>query len=210
MSSFLALCLIPLRQGPLHPGTCCFPTKLAAQPVLITFLCPYPHQLSHVCSRDLDLGPHGYHVSTVLTESCLQTICIVSLMHFACLFRWQRAVSSHLAKQNVLVPKEESLNESDVGFHEGRSNRKRNLVKKMKSAVGKMLSCKCGSQSANAGRESFVEQKEAVPSNTQGLLPRLVKELPSPGLFTKPRMRKLSQTGNQWQFSIKWSREMVK
>ncbi|XP_032773625.1 putative uncharacterized protein C3orf49 homolog [Rattus rattus] len=108
--------------------------------------------------------------------------------------RWQRAVSSHLAKQNVLVPKEESLNESDVVFHEGRSNRKRNLVKKMKSAVGKMLSCKCGSQSANVGRESFVERKEAVPPNTQGLLPRLVKDLPSPRLFTKPRMRKLSQT----------------
>lgn len=119
-------------------------------------------------------------------------------------------MSSNLAKQNVLVPKEESLNESDVGFHENRSNPKRNLVKKMKSAVGKMLSCKYGSQSASAGRESFVEQKEAVPCNAQGLLPRLVKELPSPRLFTKSKMRKLSQTGNQWQFNIKWSREKVK
>ncbi|XP_028616364.1 putative uncharacterized protein C3orf49 homolog [Grammomys surdaster] len=107
--------------------------------------------------------------------------------------RWHRAVSTNSAKQNVLVPKEESLNGSDLGCHESRSNPKRNLVKKMKSAVGKMLSCKCGSQSASAGREGFVEQKEAAPANAQGLLPRFVKELPSPRLFTKPRIRKLSQ-----------------
>lgn len=113
-------------------------------------------------------------------------------------------MSTNLAKQNVLVPKEESLNGSNLGSHESRSNPKRNLVKKMKSTVGKMLSCKCGSQSANAGRESFEEQKDAAPSNAQGLLPRLVRELPSPRLFTKPKMRKLSQKGNQWQFNIKW------
>ncbi|GAB1298602.1 Predicted gene 11100 [Apodemus speciosus] len=107
--------------------------------------------------------------------------------------RWHRAASTNSAKQNVLVPKEESLDESNLGFHESQSSPKRNLVKKMKSAVRKMLSCKCGSQSANAGRESFVERKEAASSNAQGLLPRLVKELPSSRLFTKPRMRKLSQ-----------------
>ncbi|XP_029397544.1 putative uncharacterized protein C3orf49 homolog [Mus pahari] len=107
--------------------------------------------------------------------------------------RWHRAVSTNLAKQNVLVLKDEPLNESNLGFHESRSNPKRNLVKKVKSAIGKMLSCKCGSQSANAGRESFVERKEAAPSQAPGLLPRLVKELPSPRLFTNPRMKKLSQ-----------------
>ncbi|XP_036055223.1 putative uncharacterized protein C3orf49 homolog [Onychomys torridus] len=107
--------------------------------------------------------------------------------------RWHRAVSTNLAKQNVLVPKEESLNESDLEFHENQNNQKRNLMKKMKSAFGKMLSCKCGSQSARAGRKSPAGQTEAALSSTQGLLPRLVKELPSPRLFTKLRMRKLSQ-----------------
>ncbi|XP_055468182.1 putative uncharacterized protein C3orf49, partial [Psammomys obesus] len=107
--------------------------------------------------------------------------------------KWHRAVSTNLAKQNVLVPKKEPLNESDLRFHGNQNNQKRNLMKKMKSAFGKMLSCKCGSQSGNVGKESSAEQEEAAVSNTQGLLPRLVKELPSPRLFTKPRTRKLSQ-----------------
>ncbi|XP_035308050.1 putative uncharacterized protein C3orf49 homolog [Cricetulus griseus] len=104
--------------------------------------------------------------------------------------RWHRAVST---KQNVLVPNEESLNESDLEFHESQNNQKKNLMEKMKRAFGKMLPCKCGSQSGRACRESSAGQREAALSNTQGLLPRLVKELPSPRLFTKTRMRRLSQ-----------------
>ncbi|KAM7336270.1 hypothetical protein ACRRTK_004763 [Alexandromys fortis] len=108
--------------------------------------------------------------------------------------RWHRAVSTNLARQSVLVPKEESLSESDLEFHATENHQKRNLVKKMKTVLGKVLSCRCGSQSAHAGRGSSAGQKEATLSNTQGLLlSRLVKELPSPRLFTKPRMRKLSQ-----------------
>ncbi|XP_050016450.1 putative uncharacterized protein C3orf49 homolog [Alexandromys fortis] len=108
--------------------------------------------------------------------------------------RWHRAVSTNLARQSVLVPKEESLSESDLEFHATENHQKRNLVKKMKTVLGKVLSCRCGSQSAHAGRGSSAGRKEATLSNTQGLLlSRLVKELPSPRLFTKPRMRKLSQ-----------------
>ncbi|CAO2637736.1 Putative uncharacterized protein C3orf49 [Lemmus lemmus] len=107
--------------------------------------------------------------------------------------RWHRAVSTNLAKQSVLVPKEESWSESDLEFHATQNNQKRNLMKKMKTVWGKVLSCRCGSQSASAGRGNSARQKEATLSNTQGLLSRLVKELPSPRLFTKPRMKKLSQ-----------------
>ncbi|XP_075844723.1 putative uncharacterized protein C3orf49 homolog [Microtus pennsylvanicus] len=106
--------------------------------------------------------------------------------------RWHRAVSTNLAKQSVLVPKEESLSESDLEFHATQNNQKRNLMKKMKTVLGK-VSCGCGSQSARAGRGSSAKRKEAALSNTQGLLSRLVKELQSPRLFAKPRMRKLSQ-----------------
>ncbi|KAL1780780.1 putative protein C3orf49 [Sigmodon hispidus] len=109
--------------------------------------------------------------------------------------RWHRAVSTNLAKHNVLVPNEESRNEHGLEFHKSQNNQKKNLMKKMKSAFGKMLSCKCGNQSARADRESSAGLKEAALCNTQGLLPRLVKELPSSRLFTKPRMRKLSQNG---------------
>uniref|UniRef100_A0A8C9CRY4 Chromosome 3 open reading frame 49 n=1 Tax=Phocoena sinus TaxID=42100 RepID=A0A8C9CRY4_PHOSS len=97
--------------------------------------------------------------------------------------RWHRAVSPNLVKQNVLVPKEESSNESDMEFHESQQNQKRDLVKKVKTFLVRMLSHKEGS----------TNPKETLLSNTQSLLPRIVKELPSPKLFTKPRMRKLSQ-----------------
>ncbi|CAH7351137.1 putative uncharacterized protein C3orf49 homolog [Phodopus roborovskii] len=107
--------------------------------------------------------------------------------------RWHRAVSTNLAKQNVLVPNAESLSESDLEFHESRNNQKKNLMEKMRCAFGKMLPCKCGNQSAHASKKSSAGQRETALPNTQGLLPRLVKELPSPRLFTKPRMRRLSQ-----------------
>ncbi|XP_057560567.1 LOW QUALITY PROTEIN: putative uncharacterized protein C3orf49 homolog [Hippopotamus amphibius kiboko] len=107
--------------------------------------------------------------------------------------RWRRAVSTNLVKQNILVPKEESSSESDMEFHESQQNQKRNLVKRVKTVFGRMLSHKYRSQPASVHREGSTNHKEALLSNTQSLLPRNVKELPSPKLFTKPRMRKLSQ-----------------
>ncbi|XP_069328155.1 putative uncharacterized protein C3orf49 homolog [Eulemur rufifrons] len=107
--------------------------------------------------------------------------------------RWHRAVSTNLVKQNVLVPKEESSSDSDMGFHESQQNQKKNLKKKMKTAFGRMLSYKHRSKPATASKEGSANQKEALLSNTQSLLPRIVKELPSPKLFTKPKMRKLTE-----------------
>ncbi|XP_008259097.3 putative uncharacterized protein C3orf49 homolog isoform X1 [Oryctolagus cuniculus] len=107
--------------------------------------------------------------------------------------RWHRAVSTNLAKQNVLVPKEESSSESDVGFHESRQNQKRNVMKKVKTALGRMLSHKYRCKPASPSRRGSRNHKEALLSPTQSLLPRIVRELPSPKLFTKPRMRKLPQ-----------------
>nr|XP_012804828.2 putative uncharacterized protein C3orf49 homolog [Jaculus jaculus] len=106
--------------------------------------------------------------------------------------RWHRAVSTNLVQQNLLVPKEESSCESDMGFHEHQQSQKKTLMKKMKTALGKMLSCKYRGKPASVHRER-AKQNQALLPTTQGLLPRLVKELPSPKLFTKPRMRKLSQ-----------------
>uniref|UniRef100_A0A8C9DFR9 Chromosome 3 open reading frame 49 n=1 Tax=Prolemur simus TaxID=1328070 RepID=A0A8C9DFR9_PROSS len=107
--------------------------------------------------------------------------------------RWHRAVSTNLVKQNVLVPKEEPSSDSDMGFHESQQNQKKNLMKKMKTAFGRMLSYKYRSKPATASKEGSTNQKEALLSNTQSLLPRIVKELPSPKLFTKPKMRKLTE-----------------
>uniref|UniRef100_A0A8C4KV75 Chromosome 3 open reading frame 49 n=1 Tax=Equus asinus TaxID=9793 RepID=A0A8C4KV75_EQUAS len=95
--------------------------------------------------------------------------------------RWHRAVSINLVKQNILVPKEESSSDNDMEFHE------------MKTVWGRMLSCKYRSKPASPSGAGSTSHRETLLSNTQSLLPRLVKELPSPKLFTKPRMRKLSQ-----------------
>uniref|UniRef100_A0A8C6E5T1 Chromosome 3 open reading frame 49 n=1 Tax=Moschus moschiferus TaxID=68415 RepID=A0A8C6E5T1_MOSMO len=95
--------------------------------------------------------------------------------------RWHKAVSTNLVKQNVLVPKEESSSDSDMEFHKSQQNQKKNLVRKVKSDLGRMLS------------HTYRSKPETLLPNTQSLLPRIVKELPSPKLFTKPRMRKLSQ-----------------
>lgn len=105
-------------------------------------------------------------------------------------------MSTNLLKQNVLVPKEESSSDSDMGFHESQQNQKRNLMTKVKTAFGRMLSYKCRSKLASASKEGSTDHKEALLSNTQSLLPRIVKELPSPKLFTA-KMRKLSENGNQ-------------
>ncbi|XP_031518783.1 putative uncharacterized protein C3orf49 homolog [Papio anubis] len=106
--------------------------------------------------------------------------------------RWHRAVSTNLLKQNVLVPKEESSSDSDMGFHESQQNQKRNLMTKVKTAFGRMLSYKCRSKLASTSKEGSTDHKEALLSNMQSLLPRIVKELPSPKLFTA-KMRKLSE-----------------
>nr|XP_024101216.2 putative uncharacterized protein C3orf49 homolog [Pongo abelii] len=106
--------------------------------------------------------------------------------------RWHRAVSTNLLKQNVLVPKEESSSDSDMGFHERQQNQKSNLKTKVKSAFRRMLSYKYRSKPASASQEGSTDHKEALLSNTQSLLPRIVKEFPSPKLFTA-KMRKLSE-----------------
>ncbi|XP_026356189.2 putative uncharacterized protein C3orf49 homolog [Ursus americanus] len=107
--------------------------------------------------------------------------------------RWHRAVSTNLVKQNVLVPKEESSADSDMEFHERQQNQKKHLMKKVKTVLGRMLSYKWRSKSASVSRGASTNHKDTFLSNTQSLLPRIVKELPAPRLFTKPRMRKLSQ-----------------
>ncbi|KAM6176622.1 uncharacterized protein C3orf49 homolog [Erethizon dorsatum] len=108
--------------------------------------------------------------------------------------RWHRAVSTDLVKQKVLVPKEESSSEGDTGFYESQQNQKKNLMKKMRTVFGRILPYMCRSKPAGTSREDSTNPKKAPLSNTQRLLPRIVKEQPPPRLFTKPRMRKLSQS----------------
>ncbi|VFV43231.1 Hypothetical predicted protein [Lynx pardinus] len=107
--------------------------------------------------------------------------------------RWHRAVSTNLVKQNILVPKDETSGDSDMEFHESQQNTKKNWMKKVKTVLGRMLSYKSRSKSANGSRGASANPKENFLSNPQSLLPRIVKDLPSARLFMKPRMRKLSQ-----------------
>ncbi|KAM5231428.1 LOW QUALITY PROTEIN: uncharacterized protein C3orf49 homolog [Hipposideros larvatus] len=104
--------------------------------------------------------------------------------------RWHRAVSTDLGKQNVLVPKEESSSDSNMEFRESQQSQK-SLMKKVKIVWGRMLSC--AQKPASVSGEGSTNQKETCLSNAQSLVPRIVKELSSPKLFSKQRMRKLSQ-----------------
>ncbi|XP_054991011.1 putative uncharacterized protein C3orf49 homolog [Sorex araneus] len=106
--------------------------------------------------------------------------------------RWHRAVSTNLANKNILFPKDELSNDSDTEFHESQQNEKKNLMKKVKTIWRKVLTCKHRSKPANTNGDSL-EHKEPVLSDSQSLLPRIVKELPSPKLFTQPKLRKHSQ-----------------
>lgn len=112
-------------------------------------------------------------------------------------------MSTNLVKQNILVPKDETSGDSDMEFHESQQNTKKNWMKKVKTVLGRMLSCKSRSKSANGSRGASANPKETFLSNPQSLLPRIVKDLPSARLFMKPRMRKLSQNGNQRQLVVK-------
>ncbi|KAM5280085.1 uncharacterized protein C3orf49 homolog [Ctenodactylus gundi] len=107
--------------------------------------------------------------------------------------RWHRAVSTNLVKQNVLVPNEESSSESDMGLHESQQNQKKHIMKKMKTALGKIVSYTCRGKPVSASLAEPTNHQDTLFPGVQSLLPRIGKELPSPKSFTKPRMRKLSQ-----------------
>lgn len=119
------------------------------------------------------------------------------------LFRWHRAVSTNLVKQNVLVPKEESSSDSDMEFCESQQSQKQNVMKKVKTVLGRMLPYKYRSKPESVSGEGFPDYKETCLSNTQSLLPRLIKKLPSPKMFTKARMGKCCQHGSQRQCIVK-------
>ncbi|XP_045048346.1 putative uncharacterized protein C3orf49 homolog [Desmodus rotundus] len=97
--------------------------------------------------------------------------------------RWHRAVSTNLVIQNILVPKKESSSSSDMEFHESQQSQKKNVMKKVKIFMGRMLSYKYRCKPASVSGEGTM----------QSPLLRVVKDLPSPRLFSTPRMRKLSQ-----------------
>ncbi|XP_069875378.1 putative uncharacterized protein C3orf49 homolog [Dipodomys merriami] len=107
--------------------------------------------------------------------------------------RWHRAVSTNLVKQNVLVPKEESSGESDTEFQENQQHLRKTFMKTVKTALGRMLPCKCRGKAGRSSRESSPSPKEALLPNMHSLLPRTAKKHPSSTLFTRPKMRKLSQ-----------------
>uniref|UniRef100_F6Q4F7 Chromosome 3 open reading frame 49 n=1 Tax=Monodelphis domestica TaxID=13616 RepID=F6Q4F7_MONDO len=107
--------------------------------------------------------------------------------------RWHRAVSTNLVKQNVLIPKEESSSGSDPESQHSPENKKKNFMKKIKTAFRRTLPDHCRVKIARSCSSSPSNRKETLFSNTQSLLPRVSKELPSPKLFAKPQMGKLPQ-----------------
>lgn len=81
--------------------------------------------------------------------------------------------------------------------------KKKSVMKKVKTVLGKTLPYKYRSKPASVSGAGFPTYKETSLSNTKSLLPRVLKKLPSPKLFIKPRMGKLSEHGNQRQRIVK-------
>ncbi|XP_074139217.1 putative uncharacterized protein C3orf49 homolog [Sminthopsis crassicaudata] len=107
--------------------------------------------------------------------------------------RWHRAVSTNLAKQNLLVPKEESSSGSDLESQQSPENKKKNFMKKIKTAFKRTLPEQYRIKVAKSNKSYPSNHKEALFSNRQSLLSRIAKERPSPRLFAKPQIGKLPQ-----------------
>ncbi|XP_072506801.1 putative uncharacterized protein C3orf49 homolog [Notamacropus eugenii] len=107
--------------------------------------------------------------------------------------RWHRAVSTNLVKQNVLVPKEESSSGSDLESQQSPENKKKNFMKKIKTAFRRTLPEHYRVKEARSRESTPSNHKEALFSNTQSLLPRITKEGSCHKLFAKPQIGKLPQ-----------------
>ncbi|XP_078518485.1 putative uncharacterized protein C3orf49 homolog [Lissotriton helveticus] len=111
--------------------------------------------------------------------------------------RWHGAVSEDLANQNVLLPKDDSSSENDFETFDIQEGKKKNFVKKMKTSLGKMLP-------SNKREHKCMQLKDTKPlcpagsretliSSTQGLLPRIMKDFPSPKVLPKLKAWRVSQ-----------------
>ncbi|XP_074055156.1 putative uncharacterized protein C3orf49 homolog [Macrotis lagotis] len=107
--------------------------------------------------------------------------------------RWHRAVSTNLVKQNLLVPKEESSSGSDLESHQSPEKKKNYFMKKIKTAFRRTLPEHYRIKVARSQKSRSPNHKQTLFSNTQSLLPRIAKELPSPKLFAKPQIGNLPQ-----------------
>ncbi|XP_026253632.2 putative uncharacterized protein C3orf49 homolog [Urocitellus parryii] len=107
--------------------------------------------------------------------------------------RWHRAASTHFVKQNLLFPREKSFSESDPGSRASQQNQKPKWAKRMKTSFRRMLSHKGRGKPTSSSREGSTLHGKALGPNAQGLLPRIVRELTSSKLFTKPRVGERTQ-----------------
>ncbi|KAJ1110172.1 hypothetical protein NDU88_007527 [Pleurodeles waltl] len=111
--------------------------------------------------------------------------------------RWHRAVSTNLSNPNLLLPKDDSSSENDFETFDIQEEKKNNFVKKMKTSLGKIFPSnkrenKC-MQLQDTKPLCPAETKGTLISSTQGLLPRIIKDLPSPKVLPKLKSWRVSQ-----------------
>ncbi|XP_030062627.1 putative uncharacterized protein C3orf49 homolog [Microcaecilia unicolor] len=113
------------------------------------------------------------------------------------ILRWHGAASTNLMTQSVLIPEEETAS-ANASKPLGTSEpKKKNFATKMKMTVAKMLPSnfrepKTGKRQ-NTRTEGHTENKVTVFLSTPSLLPKLMKDLPSPKLFPKTKVERLAQ-----------------
>ncbi|VTJ62074.1 Hypothetical predicted protein [Marmota monax] len=91
------------------------------------------------------------------------------------------------------IEREKSFSESDPGSRASQQNQKPKWMKRIKTAFRRTLSHKGRGQPASISREGSTLHGKALGPHAQGLLPRIVRELTSPKLFTKPRVEERTQ-----------------
>ncbi|XP_029453370.1 putative uncharacterized protein C3orf49 homolog [Rhinatrema bivittatum] len=113
------------------------------------------------------------------------------------MLRWHGAASSNLMTENVLIPEEGAARtdaSKSLDIHEPK---KRNFVAKMKSTLAKLLPPNHRDHKTvkqqNPRAQGPIGNKETVFLSTQSLLPKLIKDLPSPKLFPKTKAAVLAQ-----------------
>nr|XP_033782504.1 putative uncharacterized protein C3orf49 homolog [Geotrypetes seraphini] len=111
--------------------------------------------------------------------------------------RWPGAASNNLTSQSVLIPEEETASANDAKPLDTREPKKKNFATKMKLTVAKMLPSNFREpktvKQQNPRTEGHTENKVTILLSTQSLLPKLMKELPSPKLFHKTKVDRLAQ-----------------
>ncbi|XP_072277317.1 putative uncharacterized protein C3orf49 homolog [Pyxicephalus adspersus] len=107
---------------------------------------------------------------------------------------WHRAACENLVNQNVLVPKEEQISDSDSGSFTTSEQKKRGLGHKVKFFLGRIIHSKVKEpNSMKLSNATASKSNSPLMSPKQHLLPKIIQHLPLTREAAKRSRRRISQ-----------------